>query len=162
MPADVFLQIDGIPGESTDEKHKDWIEILSYSHGISQSGAGSRSSGGAATSGRVNHQDFSVVKTLDKASPELNLFCCNGKHIKKMTLELCRATGDKQPYMDYLFEDVIISSVSIGGGGGGIPTESVTFNYGKLNWVYVETDHETGKKKGQVKKWWDLIQNKGG
>jgi len=162
MPGDAFLQIEGIPGESTDEKHKDWIEILSYSHGVSQSGAGSRSSGGAATSGRCNHQDFSIVKTLDKASPDLNLICCNGKHIKKMTLELCRATGDKQPYMDYLFEDVIISSVSIGGGGGGIPTESVTFNYGKLNWVYVETDHETGKKKGQVKKWWDLIGNKGG
>ncbi|MHC4694925.1 MAG: Hcp family type VI secretion system effector [Planctomycetota bacterium] len=162
MPGDVFLQIDGIPGESTDEKHKDWIEILSYSHGVSQSGAGSRSSGGAATSGRCDHQDFSVVKTLDKASPDLNLYCCNGKHIKKMTLQLCRATGDKQPYMDYLFEDVIISSVSIGGGGGDIPTESVTFNYGKLNWVYVETDHETGKKKGQVKKWWDLINNKGG
>ncbi len=162
MAADVFLQIDGIPGESTDEKHKDWIEILSYSHGVSQSGAGSRSSGGAATAGRCNHQDFSVVKTLDKASPELNLHCCNGKHIKKMTLQLCRATGDKQPYMDYLFEDVIISSVSIGGGGGDIPTESVTFNYGKLNWVYIETDHETGKKLGQVKKWWDLINNKGG
>ena len=162
MPGDAFLQIEGIPGESTDEKHKDWIEILSYSHGVSQSGAGSRSSGGAATSGRCSHQDFSIVKTLDKASPELNLYCCNGKHIKKMTLQLCRATGEKQPYMDYLFEDVIISSVSIGGGGGGIPTESVTFNYGKLNWVYVETDHETGKKLGQVKKWWDLIGNKGG
>jgi type VI secretion system secreted protein Hcp len=162
MPGDAFLQIDGIPGESTDEKHKDWIEVLSYSHGVSQSGAGSRSSGGAATSGRCNHQDFSIVKTLDKASPELNLYCCNGKHIKKMTLELCRATGDKQPYMDYLFEDVIISSISIGGGGGGIPTESVTFNYGKVEWVYVETDHETGKKLGQVKKWWDLIGNKGG
>nr|NIS53628.1 type VI secretion system tube protein Hcp [Phycisphaerae bacterium]NIU11189.1 type VI secretion system tube protein Hcp [Phycisphaerae bacterium]NIU59045.1 Hcp1 family type VI secretion system effector [Phycisphaerae bacterium]NIW95363.1 Hcp1 family type VI secretion system effector [Phycisphaerae bacterium] len=57
MPGDVFLQIEGIPGESTDEKHKDWIEILSYSHGVSQSGAGSRSSGGAATSGRCDHQD---------------------------------------------------------------------------------------------------------
>jgi type VI secretion system secreted protein Hcp len=162
MPGDAFLQIDGIPGESTDGKHKDWIEILSYSHGVSQSGAGSRSSGGAASSGRCSHQDFSIVKTLDKASPELNLHCCNGNHIKKMTLQLCRATGEKQPYMDYLLEDVLISSVSIGGGGGGIPTESVTFNYGKLNWVYVETDHETGKKKGQVKKWWDLIGNKGG
>ncbi|MHC4538279.1 MAG: Hcp family type VI secretion system effector [Planctomycetota bacterium] len=162
MPADAFLQIDGIPGESTDEKHKNWIEVLSYSHGVSQMGSGSRSTGGAATGGRCDHQDFSIVKELDKASPDLNLVCCNGKHIKKMTLELCRATGDKQPYMKYEFEDAIISSVSIGGGGGGIPTESVTFNYGKMNWVYTETDHKTGKKKGEVKKWWDLVANKGG
>lgn len=162
MPADVFLQIEGIPGESSDENHKDWIEILSYSHGVSQTGSGSRSTGGAATSGRTDHQDFSIVKALDKASPELNLYCCNGKHIKKMTLELCRATGDKQPYMKYMFEDIIVTSVSIGGGGGGIPTESVTFNYGRLDWVYIETDHETGKKVGEVKKWWDLVTNKGG
>jgi len=32
MAVDVFLKIDGIPGESTDDKHKEWIEILSYSH----------------------------------------------------------------------------------------------------------------------------------
>ncbi|MHC4332714.1 MAG: Hcp family type VI secretion system effector [Planctomycetota bacterium] len=145
MPADVFLQIDGIEGESTDDKHQNWIEVLSFSHGVSQSGAGSRSSGGAASEGRCAHQDFSIVKTLDKASPELNLHCCNGKSIKKMKMELCRATG-----------------VSIGGGGGGIPTESVTFNYGRIDWVYVEMDHETGKKKGEVKKWWDMIANKGG
>lgn len=162
MPEDVFLQIDGIPGESTDEKHKNWIEVLSYSHGVSQMGAGSRSTGGAATGGRCDHQDFSIVKELDKATADLNLVCCNGKHIKKITLELCRATGDKQPYMKYELEDVVISSVSIGGGGGGIPTESVTFNYGKINWVYTETDHQTGKKKGEVKKWWDLVGNKGG
>ena len=162
MPADVFLQIEGIPGESTDDKHANWIEVLSYSHSVSQLSAGSRSTGGAASGGRCDHQDFSIVKELDKASSELNLHCSNGKHIKKITLELCRATGDKQPYMKYVLEDVIVSSVSIGGGGGGMPSESVTFNYGKINWVYTETDHKTGKKKGEVKKWWDLVANKGG
>ena len=162
MPGDAFLQINGIPGESTDEKHKDWIEILSYSHGVSQSGAGSRSTGGAATSGRCNHQDFSVVKALDKASPALNLFCSKGDHIDKITLELCRATGDKQPYMIYKLVDSVISSVSVGGGGGGIPTESVTFNYGAIYWTYMETDHKTGKKKGEIKKFWNLVHNKGG
>lgn len=162
MPADVFLQINGIPGESTDEKHKNWIEVLSYSHGISQTGAGARSTGGAATAGKCSHQDFSIVKALDKASPTLNLFCSNGTHIDKITLELCRATGDKQPYMVYKFVDTVVSSVSVGGGGEGIPTESVTLNYGAIYWTYVETDHQTGKKKGEIKKFWNLIHNKGG
>ena len=162
MPADAFLKIDGIQGESTDTKHENQIEVLSYSHGVSQESSASESTAGSKSSGRCDHQDFTIVKELDKASPELNLQCCNGTHIKKMTLELCSATGDKSPYMRYEFEGLIISSVSIGGGGGGIPTESVTFNYNKINWIYVDTDHETGKKKGEVKKWWDLKKNEGG
>jgi len=162
MAGDCFLKIEGIPGESTDDKHKDWIEVLSYSHGVSQMAGGDRSTGGAATEGRCSHQDFSIVKTLDKASPTLDLFCCNGTHIKNVAVELCRATGAKEKYMEYKMQDVIISSVSVGGGGGGLPTESVTFNYGKLTWNYIQTDHETGAVKGNVEKYWSLIQNKGG
>jgi len=159
--ADCFLKIDGIPGESTDEKHKDWIEVLSFSHGVSQMAGGDRSTGGAATEGRCMHQDFSITKTLDKASPPLDLFCCNGKHIPKVVVELCRATGNKEKYMEYKMEDVIISSVSTGGGGG-LPNDSVTFNYGKLTWNYILTDHQTGEAKGNVEKYWSLITNSGG
>lgn len=162
MAGDTFLKIDGIPGESTDDKHKDWIEVMSYSSGVSQMGSGDRSTGGSATSGRCNHQDFSIVKSLDKASPTLDLKCSDGSHIKKVALELCLATGTKQKYMEYIMEDVIISSVSVGGGGGGLPTESVTFNYGKITWNYIQTDHKTGEVKGNVEKYWSLIDNKGG
>ena len=162
MAADTFLQIEKVPGESTDAKHKGWIEVLSYNHGVSQMASASASTGGGKTTARCDHQDFSIVKELDKASPLLNLACCNGDHIPKMTFELCLASGDKQPYMKYIFEKVIVSSVSIGGGGGGTPTESVTFNYNKVSWIYIETDHDTGKKKGEVKKHWNLADNTGG
>jgi len=164
MAFDAFLKIDGIPGESTDDKHKDWIEVLSYSHGISQPSGGSRSTGGAATSGRADHQDFSIVKVLDKASPKLDLSCCNGKHIKTVTLELCRATEDKQKYMEYKISDVIVSSVRPGGsaqGGETLPLEEVSFNYGKIEWTYTATDHKTGKPAGDVKAQWDSTANKG-
>ena len=162
MAGDSFLKIDGIPGESTDDKHKEWIEIMSYSSGVAQMAAGDRSTGGAATGGRCSHQDFSIVKGMDKASPTINLFCCNGKHIPNVVIELCRATENKEKFMEYKMEDVIISSVSIGGGGGGLPTESVTFNYGKMTWNYIQTDHKTGEVKGNVEKFWSLIDNKGG
>jgi type VI secretion system Hcp family effector len=162
MAADTFLKIDKIPGESTDKGHAGQIEVLSYNHGVSQMSSASASTGGGKTTARCDHQDFSIVKELDKASPLLNLACCNGDHIEKMTFELCLASGKKQPYMIYEFEKVIVSSVSIGGGGGGTPTESVTFNYNKISWIYVETDHDTGKKKGEVKKHWNLSDNTGG
>jgi type VI secretion system secreted protein Hcp len=158
------MKIDGLPGECTDDKHKDWFELLSYSHGLSQPGSGSASSGGARSAERCDHQDFSVVKTLDKASPKLALFCCNGTHIQNIKIELCRATGDKQKYMEYVLNDVIVAGVRPGGaakGGETLPLEEVSFNYGKIEWIYTETDHRTGKPKGDVKANWDLVVNKG-
>jgi type VI secretion system secreted protein Hcp len=165
MAFDCFMKIDGIPGESTDDKHKDWIEILSYSHGVSQPASGSSSSGGARSSQRCDHQDFSIVKTLDKASPKLALSCCNGQHIKSINVELCRATGDKQKYMEYTLSDVIVSSVCPAGAaqaGEALPLETVGLSYGKIEWIYTATDHKTGKAAGDVKSYWDLTTNKGG
>ncbi len=165
MAFDTFLKIGTIPGESTDDKHKDWIEVLSFSHGVSQPATGSVSSGGARSAERCDHSDFSIVKSLDKASPKLNLACCNGEHIKEVTVELCRATQDKARYMQYKMEDVIVTSVRPGGsaqGGETLPLEEVSFNYAKISWVYTETDHKTGKAKGDVQTHWDQGANKGG
>jgi type VI secretion system secreted protein Hcp len=131
---------------------------------MSQRSAGTRSSGGAASAERTDHSDFSIVKALDKASPKLALYCCNGKHIKEVTLTLNRATGDKQKYMEYKITDVIVSSVRPGGSAHGaesLPLEEVSFNYGKIEWIYTATDLKTGNPKGDVKAHWSLVENKG-
>jgi len=60
---------------------------------------------------------------------------------------------------------VIVSGVRPGGsaqGGENLPLEEVSFNYGKIEWTYTETDHRTGKPKGDVKAHWDLVANRGG
>src|SRR6478609_7461041 len=103
---DAFLKIDGIPGESTDDKHKDWIEILSFDFGMDQPSSATDSSAGGGTTERVDIEDFAVMKHLDKASPKLYEFCCNGKHVKDVTLELCRAGGDKMKYLEVKMEQV--------------------------------------------------------
>jgi type VI secretion system secreted protein Hcp len=165
MAFDAFLKIEGIPGESTDDKHKDWIELLSFNLGATQPAAGAASSGGARSAERVNLQDFSCVKTIDKASPKLFLKCCDGTHIGKIEVELCRATGDKQLYMKYVMSDNIVSTYRPGGsaqGGETLPLEEVSFNFGKIELTYTETDHKTGKPKGDVKAHWSQVENKGG
>ena len=162
---DCFLKLDGIPGESQDDKHKEWIELHSFSMGVTQIVGGQRSTTGAASAGRCDHADLAVVKSLDKTTPKLNLFCCNGTHIKKIELELCRATGDKQLYYKITMGDCIITSVRPGGsakGGDTLPLEEVSFNYGEIEWEYTQTDHKTGKASGKVASKWSLVQNKGG
>jgi len=160
MAVDNFLKIEGIKGESTDDKHKDWIEILSYNWGVSQMASAAASTSGGGTSQRADFQDLSIVKTLDSASPLLFKACATGSHIKEVKLELCRAGGDKLIYMEYTMNNVIISSLSTGGGGGGEPTESVTFNYGKINLNYIKQAREGGGAAGNVPAGWDLEANK--
>lgn len=159
MAADNFLKIDGIKGESTDEKHKDWIEILSYNFGVSQmASAASPSATASAGGARADFQDLSIVKMMDKSSPMLVKACAKGDPIKEVTLELCRPTGNKSVYMEFKLTKVIVSSLSIGGGGGGEPTESVTFNYGKIELTYTPFDRD-GKAMGKVPAGWDLTKN---
>jgi type VI secretion system secreted protein Hcp len=160
---DAFLKIDGIPGESTDDKHKDWIEIIGFSHGITQPASATRSSAGGASAERCDHADFVINKMLDKASPKLLEQCCSGKHIKEITVELCRAGGDKMKYMEIKMEEVIVSSVASSGtskGEYGFPIEAVSFNYGKIKWTYTQQKRADGSGGGNVVGGWDLTANK--
>lgn len=170
---DYFIKIDQIPGESTDEKHKDEIEVLSYEFGMEHGDAGSSSTGGARTAGRIRHRPFKFTKVTDKASAKLLEKCCNGTHIPKAVFTAHRAQGDKQKYLHIDFTDIIVSNWqskqlpaserSISGGEGGgvmLQEESVELNYGSINFTYTATDHKTGKPAGDVKAGWDLIANK--
>ncbi len=161
MAFDTFLKIDGIPGESTDDKHKDWIELQSFSHAINQPASATASSAGGATAERVNHADFVVTKLMDKASTKIYDACCKGTHIKEVIVEMCRAGGDKMKYMEVKLADVIVSSVAPSGSSGGdFPSESVSFNYGKINWVYTQQKRADGSGGGNVPAGWDLTKNK--
>ena len=66
MASDMFLKVDGIDGESSDDKHSGEIEVLSYSWGVRQQRSGSASSAGNLSTGRADFQDFSIVKAIDK------------------------------------------------------------------------------------------------
>ena len=133
MAFDVFLKIDGVPGEVAAVGREGSILVEAFSHGLTQPTT-ILSSGATGAVERSIHQDFSIVKTLDRASPKLAEAVCNGKQIAEITVELARATGDKQKFMTYKLTDVIVSSVTPQGSAQGTderPLEEVTFNYGK-------------------------------
>jgi type VI secretion system secreted protein Hcp len=163
MAFDAFLKIDGVPGESTDDKHKDWIEILSFSLGANQPASATASSAGGATAERVDIQDLSIVKALDKASPKIFEACCTGQHFKEIKIELCRAGGDKLKYMEYKLSNAIVSSVRPGGSAQGsetLPLEEVSFNFGKIEMTYTQQKRVDGSGGGNVSAGWDLQTNK--
>ena len=161
MAFDAFIKIDGIPGESSDAKHAEWVEIVSFSHSMDQPASATASSAGGATAERVNHSTFNFTHLLDKASPKLYEACCTGKHIKEVTLELCRSGGDKVKYMEIKLEQVLISSIApTGSADTDFPREAVKLSYGKIKWTYTQQKRADGAGGGNVSAGWDLTTNK--
>ncbi len=159
MAVDYFLKLDGIPGESTDHKHKDEIDLLSWSWGASQSGTMATGGGGGA--GKVNMQDFHFVMKVNKATPKLILACASGQHIKTAVLTCRKAGKDQQEFLKYTFSDVLVSSYQTGGSSSGdeIPMEQVSLNYAKMELEY-KAQKADGTLDGGIKSGWDLKANK--
>ena len=158
MAFDAFIKIDGIEGESTDEKHAGWIEVTSYNTGLSQTVSSTASSAGGASAERADFQDFSITKQIDKASPKLAVACADGTHISSIVVELCRSGTDKVKFMEYKMTNCIISGTSITGGGE-FPTENVTIDFGKIEWSYTQQKRKGGGAAGNVASGWDLEKN---
>lgn len=156
---DYFLKLEGIKGESTDDKHKDEIEIVSWSFGGTNAGA--FSSGGGGGSGKVALQDFNFVKKTDKASPNLFKACCTGEHIKSATL-VCRKAGkEQQEFLTIVLTSALVSSYQTGGSAGSdiIPMDQVSLNFGKIEYKYKEQKPD-GSLGGEIASGWDVTTNK--
>src|SRR5262245_57925009 len=133
---DYFLKIDGIPGESGDAKHKDEIQVLSFSFGASQ--AGTMAFGGGGGAGKVQMNDVQIMMNVNKASPKLFLVCAQGDHIKSAVLTSRKAGKDQQDYLKFPLTDVLVSSFQVHGDGiaNHLPTSQISLNFAKIKYEY--------------------------
>ena len=148
-----------VKGESNLTDYKEKIELLSFSHGVAMQITGDISNS-ERTSGKPNHQDMTVTKYLDAASPILNQSCCEGTPYPKVDIIIGRNdSGAVVELMRYTMKNALISSVSIGGGGGDKPVETLTFNYNQITWNFSAQKPEVGIE-GKVDGKWNLSTNK--
>ena len=155
----ILLDIPGVPGQSTIKGFIDKIELLSFSHGVSLPMTSSPSAADR-TSGRPNHQDLSVSKYVDLSTCLLINACNKATNLKTVKLTVGRndTDGTLLAYLVITMENTMVSSVSTSGGGGGLPMESISFNYSKITWDFTEQKKDVGKK-GNNQAVWDLSTN---
>jgi type VI secretion system secreted protein Hcp len=156
---DYFLKIDGIEGETGQDKHKGEIELESWSFGETNQGSFSRSGGGGA--GKVNMQDFHFTMLVNKASPKLFLACATGEHIKSAKLTCRKAGKTQQEFLKITFSDLLVSSYQAGGSSSSdvLPTDQISLNFAKIEFEYAEQGLD-GSLKGSVKTGYDLKAGK--
>jgi type VI secretion system secreted protein Hcp len=135
MAVSIFARIGTIKGESQDAKHKDEIEVLSWSWGLSNTGTMAHGGGGGA--GKASFHDFSFTHHVDKASPVLMKACATGEHIKDATITVRKAGKGQQEYLVITMTDVIVTSVSTSVSVDGEATnEGVTLAFAKVDLEY--------------------------
>lgn len=157
---DAYLKIEGIGGESADDRHKDWIEVSNVLYAIHQPRAESLSTAGGHTSGRAELYPLTFTKLADLASPVLLQTCAAGKTIPKAMFEFMRADGDGRPiqYFRIELDNVMISSITPDSGSGGIITERVALAYAKIRWSYTKQSIRGGAQ-GNTSGGWNCQTN---
>ncbi|MGF6274058.1 type VI secretion system secreted protein Hcp [Massilia sp. UYP11] len=161
MAIDVYLQIDGIKGESQDDKHKDWIECVSVNWGIRQPRSATASTSGGHTAERAELREIALSKLADLSSPILMQYCAMGKTIPRAKLEFMRADGSGNPirYFEIELENVLIGAVEPSIEPGAILDEHVSLKYSKIKWRYTQ-QKIAGGGGGSTVGGWDLAANR--
>ena len=118
MAIDIFLKVAGIKGESTDDQHREEIDVASFSWGLSQQRT--TGTGGGAGASKASFQDLHVVTNVSQASPQLFLASAAGRHIETVVLT-CRKAGGS-PQQDFRWPRK--AHASWGNARGGVPSDS--------------------------------------
>lgn len=174
-----YLKIGDIKGEATDDRHKQWIDLLSVSASMHRPTTIDPTTG-QRRRGDVVLEDIVFVKELDKASPKLMEAVCTGAVIPTvefvLTREVVPGSGQQEPYLKYELKNVLISSYSLGnhpngplhaspedivGADGSVrpappAASNMSLNFEEVKVTYTEYDRATGAAKGNVEYSWKV------
>ena len=176
-----YIKFEGIDGESQNEGHEGWSEIVSFSQGIHKPDSGA--TGSTRRRGDVVLEDIVLVKQLDKASPKLAEAICKGKVFPKVEIHL---TGPSEgstcsgTFYAYELTNVMITSYKVSGSNPlayalvvpvpdvtmpsagpfiaqavDAPMEEMSLNFEEIKVTYTECD-SSGMAKGNVEYSWKV------
>jgi type VI secretion system secreted protein Hcp len=153
----IFLKLDGINGASTDTRHRYEIDITSYAQSF-RSGANFGFGGGGA--GRVSCGDITVLKNIDRSSPQLIMHVTTGRHVRSGVITF--STGGERPveYYKVQLSEVLIDAVEqVDPPGDAGLTEKVSLKVRQFNFTYVPQD-DKGQPGTPVTFGWDCASNR--
>ncbi len=133
MATDIFAKLGDIKGESLDDKHKDEIEVLSWSWGVTNAVT---LAGSGAGQGKASFRDLSFIHKIDKASPSLMQACATGVHLKEATITHRKAGKGQQEFLVIKMNDVIVTAIVDADSSEGGSAETVSLAFAKIDVAY--------------------------
>jgi type VI secretion system secreted protein Hcp len=157
--AEMFMKLDGIEGESSDDKHKGEIELESFAFGMKNTGGGGTGGGGGA--GKAEFASICFEKRFDRSSPKIFQAAAAGTHVKSAVVTFRRSGKEQQEFLTYKFEDVVFDQYDHSGDQKPQMIEDIGFQYSKFEMAYRQQNPD-GSLGPEIKAGWDLKANKAG
>ena len=136
----IYLHVDGIKGDVTAAGHEGWIECSSMQWGVGRGIHTPTGSSSERESSAPSVSEVTVTKSMDKCTPMIFTEACVGK-AKLVKIDLVQTGTQLETYKAYELENSLISGYSVSSGGDR-PSESLSFNFTKLNMKYIPYDNE--------------------
>ena len=165
MAVDIFLVIPGVKGETADATFakQNAIDVQSWQWGMSQAGSAGQGSGSGV--GKVNVNDITIQKFVDKSTPVLMAACCAGTaygtSASNPVVLSMRKAGGANPlvYMTVTLFNVTISGVQPStSNSNDMQTETLSLHFGAHQVVYTPQKSD-GSKDADVTHTWNIAGN---
>lgn len=167
VDAAAYMKFDGIDGESKDQQHDKWSDIMSFNHGIHIPGGGAtgatRRRGGAVS-------DIIVRKAIDKASVKIQEEMLKGTVFPLVEIHEAKLTpnGLDTVYYKYELRNARVTNYYIGDArrkteelqpiDSEIPLEEIKLEFEEMKVSYLEID-EHGDPHGWIEYVWDFVRD---
>lgn len=128
IQAGIFMEIDGIAGESSDGNHTGWVDVDSLTHGVMWGG------------GQSAHSPVTVTYTMDKTAPIMNMYACTQNTIDYVVIELTQPGDTSKMVYRVRMENVTVSGTSTSTQTNGALEVALSFDFDRIRWSYQEYD----------------------
>jgi len=152
----IYLNIDGITGESTASRFAGQIECQSVAFEDSVSIITSAGLGSSA--GKVTFGPIVFTKSVDTTSPQILVALASGKHFPTATFSFVKAGEKAVTFASIVLKQVFftVQDVNI---ANGLTLETVKMNFAGVQ-LNVSSQKPDGSLNPPVQGGWDLLQNK--
>lgn len=141
----VFLNYDGIKGESSDSNHSGWIDVSSWEWGVQRKITSEASTRGDRESSNAVIRDLTITKLMDNSSNRIFIeSCCGTGKTVKLHLTKTGSGSGADVFMEYTLKNALISNYSVGGISGDVtrPRESITISFVEIEAKYIAYDND--------------------
>jgi len=151
----VFIQIPDIKGGSTEKNHVGWIKVDSLQFGVGRSLNNPLGHATSREAGQPNVSEIHVTKPMDNASILLFGWSVSAFDAKKIVIDVVSTGRTDAPFASYALDLAVISGYSVAASGDSMPSESISFNFTKIEETFMTVGADM-KVSSTIRKGYDL------